>query len=405
MAEIVQAGADTSQVRLRLLAIAAVLGLSACGGSDDGGGNPPPATAELVAEVPVAPNYGIHDTFVRDGIAFVSAWNTGVIIYDVGNGIRSGSPSNPVEVSRVVPPDNGLRCICAHNTWWFHNPVTNEKRYLFVGQEGAGTVGSRSSGDITVIDVFDLSQPQVVANFHMAGSGVHNFWMDETRNVLYAAYYNGGVVGIEVTGTLSGDLSTRWFQALKPGGDASTFVWGVQYVAAYNSVYAIDMESGLWQLDAPVGPVIQTKSGGFNVPSRWSSDLWVHGQYAYTGTWGSSPRNGNFGDAIFTWTLSSTGAPTLADSIKISGVGTISDLEVSADGRHLLVTTENGGSAGLYLYSLSNPTRPSLVGTYPVSTGLHTGTFGIIGGRTYVFAAKNPGSPALMVFDVTDLVE
>ena len=32
--------------------------------------------------------YGIHDTFVRDGLAFVFAWNTGVIIYDVGNGIR-----------------------------------------------------------------------------------------------------------------------------------------------------------------------------------------------------------------------------------------------------------------------------------------------------------------------------
>ena len=33
-------------------------------------------------------DYGIHDTYVRDGLAFVFAWNTGVIIYDVGNGIR-----------------------------------------------------------------------------------------------------------------------------------------------------------------------------------------------------------------------------------------------------------------------------------------------------------------------------
>ena len=37
--------------------------------------------------MPIPPAYGIHDTYVRDGLAFVFAWNTGVIIYDVGNGI------------------------------------------------------------------------------------------------------------------------------------------------------------------------------------------------------------------------------------------------------------------------------------------------------------------------------
>ena len=33
--------------------------------------------------------------YVRDGLAFVFAWNTGVIIYDVGNGIAGGSPTQP----------------------------------------------------------------------------------------------------------------------------------------------------------------------------------------------------------------------------------------------------------------------------------------------------------------------
>lgn len=28
------------------------------------------------------------------------------------------------------------------------------------------------------------------------------------------------------------------------------------------------------------------EAGGNNVPNRYSSDLWVHGSYAYTGTWG-----------------------------------------------------------------------------------------------------------------------
>ena len=63
------------------------------------------AAAVRVAEVAIPPSYGIHDTFVRDGLAFVCAWNTGLIIYDVGHGIRGGSPSAPVEVSRIVPLD------------------------------------------------------------------------------------------------------------------------------------------------------------------------------------------------------------------------------------------------------------------------------------------------------------
>jgi hypothetical protein len=30
---------------------------------------------------------------VRDGIAFVSAWDQGLVLYDVGNGIRGGTPA------------------------------------------------------------------------------------------------------------------------------------------------------------------------------------------------------------------------------------------------------------------------------------------------------------------------
>ena len=45
--------------------------------------------------MPIPPDYGIHDTYVRDGLAFVFAWNTGVIIYDVGNGVAAGRPESP----------------------------------------------------------------------------------------------------------------------------------------------------------------------------------------------------------------------------------------------------------------------------------------------------------------------
>jgi hypothetical protein len=192
--------------------------------------------------------YGIHDTFVRDGIAFVFVWNDpGIVIYDVGNGVRGGSPSAPVEISRLVTATNGVCCgPSVHNGWWFHNPVTSERRYLFVGQEGAARIGSSSSGDIHVVDVSDLARPREVAFFHLNGAGTHNFWMDEERQILYAAYYNGGVVALDVSGTLTGNLAGRLLGQVKPGGVGNTFTWGVQLANGF--LYAIDMLSGLWQL-------------------------------------------------------------------------------------------------------------------------------------------------------------
>lgn len=205
-----------------------------------------PAAPTLVRREPVEPHYGIHDTFVRDGIAFVFAWDDGVIIYDVGNGLRGGTPAAPVEVSRLVTAATSNSSPAVHNGWWFHNPVTGEQRYLFIGQEGPGLIGSLSSGDIHVVDVSDLAHPVEVASFHLNGAGTHNFWIDETRQVLYAAYYNAGVVALDISGTLSGNLSNRVLSRVRPGGEGNTYTWGVHL--ANGSLYAIDMVSGLWQL-------------------------------------------------------------------------------------------------------------------------------------------------------------
>jgi len=206
-----------------------------------------PADAALAATVPVPADYGIHDTFVREGLAFVFAWNAGMIIYDVGHGIRGGTPAVPVEVSRLIPSANGVPGGPAvHNGWWFHNPVGDERRYLFVGQEGPGIVGSASSGDIHVLDVSDLANPREVAFFHLDGAGTHNFWMDEANQILYAAYYNAGVVALDVSGELEGDLAGRLIGQVRPGSPGDTYTWGVQLAGGW--LYASDMLTGLWQI-------------------------------------------------------------------------------------------------------------------------------------------------------------
>jgi hypothetical protein len=209
-----------------------------------------PTAMSLVSSVPIPAFYGIHDTYVRDGLAFVFAWNTGMILYDVGNGLVGGSPGQPREVSRLLPSARGVPGGAAvHNGWWFHNPVSGENRYLFIGQEGSGVIGSQSSGDIHVIDVQDLLHPTEVAFFHLAGAGTHNFWMDEQHQILYAAYYNAGVIALDVSGNLSGDLSQRLISQIRPGGAGDTYTWGVQLQG--QSLYASDMLSGLWQLGVP----------------------------------------------------------------------------------------------------------------------------------------------------------
>ena len=374
----------------------------ACGGGDSTTTTePPPDTVALVKELPVSANYGLHDEYVRDGIAFLCAWNSGVLIYDVGGGGLGGTPQDPRLISSIVTGTAGLAGGAqVHNAWWFHAPG-GVRRYLFVGQEGPGSIGSSSSGDIHVVDVSDLASPREVASYHMVGAGTHNFWVDEANQVLYAAYYNGGVVALDVSGTLAGDLSGREIARIQPGGQGATYTWGVQLSGGY--LYASDMVSGFWQLRL-VNGAFQVLGGGTNVPERYGSDLWVAGGYAYTGTWGGVPRGTLRGNALKVWRLDASGAPVLADSVITDGISTVSDVEVSADGRLLMFSAEGGAAAVVHFYSLvTDPARPQRLADYPVSDGVHTATFAEIGGRRYVFAAKDPPSPALLVLDVTGI--
>lgn len=385
----------------------AIGGAAACSSPDSGTPTGPggPDTGrvtspQLIATVP-APSGATydHDSFVRDGIAFVCDWNEGVLIYDVGNGIKGGSPANPQLISQLITNDDGVQNGPAvHNAWWFHNPVTGENRYLFIGQEGPGTVGVSSTGDIHIVDVSDLAHPREVGFIHVPGAGTHNFWMDEANQTLYAAYYNAGVIKVDVSGTLSGDMSNRIVKQVQPGGAGNTYTWGVMLFNG--TLYATDMLSGFWALDPAT---LATKGGGNNVPERYGSDQWVTNGYAYSGTWGYRQQ---LGDAVKVWALDANGAPTLVDSLIIPNITTVSDVAVTDDGSMLVVTAEGGNGAGLYIYNrLHDPQHPALVGSYLVSVGLHTGEVSTINNRTYVFAARDPYQQEMDIFDITGLAQ
>ncbi|MGE5730973.1 MAG: LVIVD repeat-containing protein, partial [Gemmatimonas sp.] len=219
----------------------------------------PTAPREVFTKV--TGNPFVHDTFVRDGLLFVALWDDGMEIWDIGGCGNGASPEAP----RVL---GGVRTINGevHNIWWYHDQ-NGSKRFAFVGEEGPGSIGSSSRGDIHVVDISDPTAPKEVAFYRVPGAGTHNFSVDETNGVLYAAYYNGGVRAIDVRGDLGTcpasqqvvDGSTNLVRCdLRLMGrelgiglvdlNRGIYVWGVQYVNG--TVYASDMLNGIWKLSA-----------------------------------------------------------------------------------------------------------------------------------------------------------
>ena len=190
----------------------------------------------------VASFYGggsfLHDVYVRDGLAFLSHWSTGLIILDVGNGVAGGSPTNPVEVSRIAIPGYDV-----HNAWYWP-----DSGYVFLGDEIA------VPGRVLVVDASDLSTPRQVASFTLAGAAPHNFWVDEAAGIAYFSWYENGIHAVDVSGRLLGELDKQARQVgsiqydvggacVAPSGTCS---WAPQVHDGF--IYVSDLNSGLWVL-------------------------------------------------------------------------------------------------------------------------------------------------------------
>lgn len=354
--------------------------------------------AVLLNSIPFPPNYGVHDTFVRDGFLVVCAWNSGVFVYDIGGGQQGASPAAAVLLANFVPSDAGVPGgPQVHNAWWLHHRATDSRRYVFVGQEGPSVMGERSSGDIHVIDLADLSSPKEVGTFRLQDAGTHNFWVDEEKAILYAGYYNGGVVALDVSGTPTGNLSTRLLAHSTPGGPGNTWVWGVHL--RDGALWAIDMLSGLWKLD-PL--TLAPLAGGRNVEDHLSTELWVGRTTIWTGTRGRRGARSDRSGLVLIWDTMS-GVPLRLGSVGTASYG-VTDLQATDDDRTLFVSTQVGVSPGIHVFQVDQATRSHHpLAFLRVDDGIHTATLATVAGRAVLFAAKNPPNPALLVYDVTDL--
>lgn len=204
----------------------------------------------------------LHDVDVQDGLAYLSYWNDGLVILDIGNGVKGGSPSNPQLVSwvkydlndeyRDVEARGGPGFIRGTHTAWRHD------KYVFVGDEvfpasqvegASDAAAGRAFGNLHVFDVTDLENPKKVAWWNPDHGGVHNVWV--AGDTLYMGAYNAGFRTFDISGELMGDLGAQGREMVHlHTGDMNGFVanspmtWGV--VVRDGLAYVNDMYNGLW---------------------------------------------------------------------------------------------------------------------------------------------------------------
>ncbi|HZS09957.1 MAG TPA: Ig-like domain-containing protein [Blastocatellia bacterium] len=195
----------------------------------------------------------LHDVQVKDGLAYLAYWRDGLVILDVGNGVKGGSPENPKLVSQLRFNHNEL-----YGNGWLAgtHEVYRYKNYVFVGDEvlpdmfniyGKERIAAR--GVLHVVDVSDILNPRKVAEYAVPEGGAHNVWVKD--DILVMGYYGGGGRVLDVSGELRGDLYRQGREIARlwtgdPQGFRPNvpFTWGARH---HNGlIFFNDINSGVW---------------------------------------------------------------------------------------------------------------------------------------------------------------
>jgi hypothetical protein len=195
----------------------------------------------------------LHDVQVVDGLAYLAYWRDGLVVLDVGKGIKGGSPEHPQLVSNYRFNYDEL-----YGSGWLSgaHAVYRYKNYVFVGDEVFPAVFSLASRDripvrgiLHVLDVSDIAKPREVATYSVPEAGAHNLWVFD--DVIYMGYYNGGARVVDISGELRGELYNQgremahfWSGDAKGYRTNLPFAWGAYPYKGI--IYVNDVHSGLW---------------------------------------------------------------------------------------------------------------------------------------------------------------
>ncbi|HEX9754478.1 MAG TPA: Ig-like domain-containing protein [Gemmatimonadales bacterium] len=206
------------------------------------------------------PDSYIHDVWFHDGIAYSSEWGTGVVVVDVGNGKYGGSIEQPKLIA-TFPTKSGA----THEVYPYVQPKTG-KVYLFLGDEimsrqGRAWAGTRyelnrpggipqtMAGYTHIVDFTDPKNPRNIARYENPEFGSHDIIVE--NDVLYQAYYDGGLRVIDVSGELMGNLAEQGreiavFKPYDPAGFTANAPMVMNAMPWKGHILFTDFNSGLW---------------------------------------------------------------------------------------------------------------------------------------------------------------
>ena len=195
----------------------------------------------------------LHDVQVVDGLIYMGYWKDGLVILDVGTGIKGGSPEHPQFVSQLRFNYSEL-----YGPGWLAgaHSVFRYKNYVFLGDEVfpvqydlTDKARIPTKGVVHVVDVSDILNPRKVAEYDVPEEGAHNMWVE--NDVMYIGYYSGGARVVDVSGELRGNLYRQGREMARLWtGDAKgfrpniPFAWGAQ--PHDGLIYFNDIHTGIW---------------------------------------------------------------------------------------------------------------------------------------------------------------
>jgi hypothetical protein len=215
------------------------------------------------------PNARLHDLWVHDGIAYSAQGGVGTIVVDVGNGKYGGTIEKPKLIT-VFPINSG------HEIFPYFQKKTG-KVYLFIGDEEMNRAGrvwegtnyrgtmyeangiAQTSGGYThIVDFTDPLKPKQVARYHLEDYGSHDIIVED--DVLYQAYYDGGVRLVDVSGELLGNLVDQKreiavFKPYDPKGFTANAPFVMNAMPWKGHVLFTDFNSGLWVAKVEARPI------------------------------------------------------------------------------------------------------------------------------------------------------
>ncbi len=195
------------------------------------------------------PGHAVHDVWIEDGIAYSSNWTDGVVAVDVGSKLDGdmqsvgGSPENPKMLGSFTYPSGWN-----HAAFPFKSKSA-DKFYIAAGDEAFP--GGIPAGWIHFFELNSWEEAEEVARYEVPEAGTHNIWIKD--DVMYVAYYQGGLRIVDVSGELMGNLydQGREIAKFEPKvdegiGPNSPMSWGPQPYK--DMIFVSDMNSGLWAI-------------------------------------------------------------------------------------------------------------------------------------------------------------